>query len=163
MLSEKYKIVPIIQDGDMSSTITADSINMKLFNKATLVFTFGTLGTASSVITVNSGATNGATTSALYFDYAWGGAAIGTAVAGSTSSCDVQAAWTNAASVTVTYGTYSNYMLIIEVDAACMDMANDEEWLTVLVTNPGTATGSVDCFAILEQRYPGNQSETALA
>lgn len=165
MLSEKYKIVPIKQAGDLNSaaTVDCDSINMKLFSKATLIFTFDTLGTASAVLTINSGATDGAVTSAMYVNYAWGGAAIGTAVAGSTSSCDVQAAWTNGNSITITYGSYSNYMLVVEVDAACMDTANDEEWLTCRFTDPGGATGTFDAFAILEQRYPGNQSETALA
>lgn len=163
MYSENAKIVPIKQDGDLSSTIDCDSINMKGFHKATLVFTFGTLGTASSVMTVNSGATNGAVTSAIYFNYAFGGAAIGTAVAGSTASCDVLAAWTNAATLTITHGSYSNYMLVVEVDAADMDLANDEYWLTVRFTNPGTATGTVDGFAILEPRYAGNRSGTALA
>lgn len=165
MLSEKYKIVPIKQAGDLNSaaTVDCDSINMKLFHKATFVFTFDTLGGASTVLTINSGATDGAVTSALYFNYAWGGAAIGTAVAGSTASCDVPAAWTNAASVTITHTTYSNYMLIVEIDASNMDTANDEEWLTARFTDPGSGTGTFDAFVILEQRYPGNRSETALA
>lgn len=163
MFSENAKIVPIKQDGDLSSTIDCDSINMKGIHKATLIFTFGTLGTASSVMTVNSGATNGAVTSAIYFNYAWGGAAIGTAVAGSTASCDVLGAWANAATLTITYGSYSNYMLIVEVDASCMDLANNENWLTVRFTDPGTATGTVDGIAILEPRYTGNRSLTALA
>lgn len=163
MVSEKYHIVPVVQDGDMSSTITCDSINMRDFSKATFVFTFGTLGTASSVMTVNSGASNASIDSAIYFKYAFGGAAIGTAVAGSTSSCDVLAAWTNANSLEITHGSYSNYMLVVEVDAAQMDTANDEEWLTVVFTDPGSATGTVDGFAILEPRYSGNRSDTALA
>lgn len=165
MLSEKYKIVPIGQALDLNSaaTVDCDSINMKGVLKATLVFTFDTLATASAVLTINSGATNGACTSAMYVNYAWGGAAIGTAVAGSTSSCDVLAAWTNAASITITHGSYDNYMLVVEVDAACMDTANDEDWLTCRFTDPGGATGTVDAFAILEPRYTGNRSDTVLA
>jgi len=163
MLSEEYKIVPIFQDGDMSSTITGDSVNMKNFHSATFIFTFGTLGTASSVLTINSGTSAGAASSALTVNYAWGGAAIGTAVAGSTASCDVLADWTAAASVTITHGSYSNYMLVVEVNAAAMDLVNGEEWLTPVLTDPGTATGTVDCIAILKPRYTGNRSATALA
>ena len=163
MLSEEYKIVPIFQDGDMSSTITGDSVNMKNFHSATFIFTFGTLGTASSVLTINSGTSAGAASSALTVNYAWGGAAIGTAVAGSTASCDVLADWTAAASVTITHGSYDNYMLVVEVNAAAMDLVNGEEWLTPVLTDPGTATGTVDCIAILKPRYTGNRSATALA
>lgn len=163
MLSEEYKIVPIVQDGDMSSTITCDSINMKNYHSATFVFTFGTLGTASSVLTINSGATNAATTSALTFSYAFGGAAIGTAVAGSTASCDVLAAWTSGASATIAYDTYDNYMLICEISASAMDLANEEEWLTAVLTDPGSATGTVDGFVILKPRYTSDRSATALA
>ena len=156
-LSESHKIVPVGQALDISSTVDTDSINMKNYHHATFIITIDTLGTASSVLTVNSGATDGAITSALYFDYAFGSAAIASA------SCDVLAAYTNAATLTLTYGTYSNYMLIIEVDASNMDTANEEEWLTLRFTDPGTATGTVDVIAILYPRYPGNQSATALA
>jgi len=163
MLPEKYHIVPIWQDGDMSSTLTGDSVNMKNYLSATYILTFGTLGTASSVFTIYSGTTDAATTSALYFYYAWGGAAIGTAVAGSASSCDVLAAWTNAATLTITYTTYSNYMLVVYLKATAMDIANEEEWLTPILTDPGTATGTVDCICLLEPRYAENRSGTALA
>jgi len=165
MLSERFKIVPIGQalDLDSAATVDADSINMKNFHKATLIFAFDTLTTESAVLTINSGATNGACSSALYVNYAWGGAAIGTAVAGSTASCDVLAAWTNANSITITHGTYDNYMLVVEVDAAVMDTANAEEWLTARFTDPGGAIGTVDAIAILVARYTGNRSATVLA
>jgi hypothetical protein len=163
MLAEEYKIVPVFQDGDMSSTISGDSINMKNYHSATLIFTFGTLGTASSVLTINSGSVNGTAASALTFNYAWGGAAIGTAVAGSTASCDVLADWTSAATLTITHDAYDNYMLVVEIDASAMDIANGEEWLIATLTDPGTATGTVDCIAILKPRYAENRSETALA
>lgn len=163
MLAEEYKIVPVFQDGDMSSTISGDSINMKNYHSATFVFTFGTLGTASSVLTINSGASAAAATSALTFNYAWGGAAIGTAVAGSTASCDVLSAWTSAATLTITHDAYDNYMLVVEINASAMDVANEEEWITPVLTDPGTATGTVDCIAILKPRYASNRSATALA
>ncbi len=165
MLSEKCKIVPIGQALDLNgaATVDSDSINMKGFHKATLIFTFDTLAGASAALTINSGTSAGTCSSALYVNYAWGGAAIGTAVAGSTASCDVLAAWTNAASIEITHGTYDNYMLVVEVDASCMDTVNEEEWLTCRFTDPGGATGTVDVIAILEPRYTGNRSSTVLA
>lgn len=163
MLAELYKIVPVAKEIDLSGTVYSDSINMKNFHKATFLFILNTLGGASSVLTVNSGTSDAACSSALYFNYAFGGAAMGTAVAGSTASCDVLAAWTNAATLTLTYGTYSNFMLVVEVDAACMDLANNEEWLTCKFTTAGSVTGTVSGFAILKPRYGGNRSETCLA
>ena len=154
--AERFKVVPVGHALDLSSTVDTDSINMKGYHKAVFIITIDTLGTASSVLTVNSGATDGAIDSALYFDYAFGSAAIGSA------SCDVLAATTNAATLTITYGTYSDYMLVVEVDGSNMDTANEEEWLTLRFTDPGTATGTVDVIAILYPRYPSNQSVTAL-
>jgi len=136
---------------------------MKNYHDATYIFTFGTLGTASSVLTINSGTSAAACSSALTFYYAFGGAAIGTAAAGSTTSCDVLAAWSTSSGLTITHDAYDNYMLVCYVDAKAMDLANEEEWLTPVLTDPGTATGTVDCIALLRPRYTGNRSATALA
>ena len=157
-LGESKKIVPIAHalDLDDAATVDCDSINMKNYHHATLIFTFDTLATESAVLTVNSGASDGTVTSALSFDYAFGSAAI------ASTSCDVLADWTNAATLTITHGTYDDYLLVIEIDAENMDTANDEEWLTVRFTDPGGATGTVDGIAILEPRYSGNQSDSAL-
>lgn len=165
MISEYNPPVPIGQALDLNSaaTVDCDSINMKNVHEALLVFTFDTLGTASAVLTINSGATNGACTSALYVNYAWGGAAIGTAVAGSTASCDVPAAWANANSITITHTSYSNYMLIVEVSADAMDIANGEYFLTARFTDPGGATGTLDALAIMKPRYAKGRNDTFLA
>lgn len=158
MISENCKIVPIAAPIDLNATspVAADSINMKNYHKATLVFLMGTLAGASSVLTINSGATNGTCSSALYFNYAWASAAQ------TASGADVLAAWTNAASVTVTHSSYDNFMLVCEVDAAAMDIANGEFWLTAIFTDPGGATGLVNGIAILEPRYGSNVSVTSL-
>ena len=158
MFSEKYKIVPIAHANNIDDgTSVTDSINMKNFHKATFLIQFHTLGTASATLQVYSGATDAALTSALTFTYAFGGAAQGSA------NCDVLAAWGTSADLTITHGTYSDYMLVIEVEASKMDLANNENWLTVQFTDPGTATGLVTVFAILEPRYKANRSVTALA
>lgn len=164
MLAEKLKIVPVIADyTDMSGNVVADSINMKNFHSATFILNFGTLTTASSVLYVYSGTTAAAETSALTFYYAFGGAAIATAVAGSTASCDVLAAWSTSAALTITHGTYDDFMLVVEINAAAMDLANNEEWLTLKLTDPGTAVGRVNGVAILVPRYQENRSGTCLA
>jgi len=162
MISENLKIVPVMKYSDISSTVYTDSINMRGFHKCSFVFMFNTLGGASAALTITSGVTESAYTSALYFNYALGGAAIGIAVAASTASCDVLGAWTNAATLTLTHGTYTNKMLIVEVNAAAMDMENDEEWLSGVITTAGSVTGYASCIAILEPRYSSNRSPTCL-
>ena len=160
-LAENMKIVPILASEDTGAGVSMDSINMKDFHHATFLITFATL-VGDAVLTVNSGATAGALTSALTFNYALGGADIGTAVAGSTSSADVLAADTAAATLTLTAATYSDRLLVIEVDASAMDVANGEEWLTVALSSAGTS-GFVHCVAVLEPRYSGSRSVTCLA
>jgi hypothetical protein len=159
-LAEEYKIVPVANNYDLSTddTMTLDSINMKGFHHCTYLVHFHAIGTASPILYVYSGATNGARTSPLTFTYAWGAAAVlGT-------NCDVLAAWGTSAALTVTHGTYDNYLLVIEVPAAQMDMANNEEWLTMNLTDPITGcTGNVTVTAVLKPRYSNNRSVTALA
>ena len=68
------------------------------------------------------------------------------------------------AAIHLTNGTYSDFMMIIEVESADMDMANQEEWLALkFINTDGGATGNVSGIAILEPRYTANRSATALA
>jgi len=160
MLSEKYKIVPVGNDIDLSTAAAndCDSINMKNHHKATFIVGLQTLGGADIYVALYSGATDGAKTSALTFKYAFGSAAQASA------NCDVLGAWAESAMLTVAHATYDNYMLIIEIDASQMDTANNEEWLTLsFLDTDGGATGNVQVHAILTPRYTSGQSITALA
>ena len=156
MLAEKFKIVPVMNSADVSTGTDCDSINMSGFHKATFIFTFGAV-TTDITITPKSGATEGTKTTAVPSKYAAGGAVIGTAVAGSTASCDVLAAWTST-STTVTLAAASNKFLVVEFDAAAM--TDGEEWLTLTVA-AGTG-GICHGVAILEPRYKSNRSATCL-
>jgi len=154
---ELYKVVPVLNDGDLDAgaTLDTDSINMKNYHYATFLINIQDIATADVTLTAHSGATNGAITSTLYFDYAYGGAAQ------ASVNCDVLSASTNANTLVIANATYDNYLLVVEVDASDMDTANHEEWLTLRFTC-GTATGNVCIVAILEPRYAGNRSVTAL-
>lgn len=162
MLSEKYKIVPIASDLNLATgaTQTSDSINMKGFHSAAFLIQLGSLGGADTTLTVTSGTTAAATTSALTFNYAYGQATALWANVGTDP--DVLDDWTSAASLLVANATQSNFMLVVEIEAAAMDLANNEEWLTLLFTDVGGSTGLVNIFAILTPRYGSNQSVTAL-
>ena len=159
-LSEKYKPVPVANNYDLSThdtLMTLDSINMANYHHCTFLVHFHDIGTSSPVLYVYSGATDGALSSALTFWYAFGSAAI------TVADCDVLAAWSTSAALTITHGTYDNYLLVIEVPAEIMDTANNEEWLTMNLTDPDTGcTGNVTVTAILHPRYPSNVSVTAL-
>lgn len=156
MFAERFKLVPLMNSADITTSADCDSVNMKNFHKATFLFTFGTV-TTDITITPKSGASEGTKTTAVPSRYAAGGAVIGTAVAGSTASCDVLAAWTTTAT-TVSCAAASNKFLVVEIDAAAM--TKGEPWLTLTLT---TATGGiVHCVAILWPRYSGNRSATCL-
>ncbi len=157
MLAEKLKIVPVMNSANVGTGADCDSINMEGFHKATFVFTFGAV-TTDIVITPKSGASAGTKTTAVPSNYAAGGAVIGTAVAASTASCDVLAAWTQT-DTTVPLTAASNKFLVVEFNASAM--TTGEPWLTLTVA-AGTG-GICHCVAILEPRYSGNRSATCLA
>jgi len=156
---EIYKVVPIASDLDVAGTATnpCDSINMKGFHHATFLINLQTLGGAALYCKVFSGATAAAETSALTFHYAFMGAAA------LAANADVLAADATSANLSIAHATYDNYMLVVEVDASDMDVANEENWLTLTFPDTDTgATGNVSVVAILEPRYTGNASLTAL-
>src|SRR5512146_52954 len=150
-LSQRFKVVPVRSDQDLSAgdvTMPGDSINMKNYHRALFIVGFQTLAGASATVKVFSGATDGALTSALTFNYVFMSAAAGSA------NCDVPGTWATSAALTITHGTYDNYTLLIEVEASQMDLANNEDWLTIDFQDPSTgATGNVQVHAILEPRY----------
>jgi len=156
---ENHKIVPVGVDIDFDSGASnlSDSINMKNYHRCTYLIQLYDIGTASPVLYLYSGATDAACTSALTFRYAFGSAAQGSA------NCDVLADWSTSAALTLTHGTYDNYLLVVDIKADEMDLANNEDWLTLDFTDPGGATGQAIVIAVLEPRYAGNQSVTALA
>lgn len=158
-LPELFKVVPVITSANIGASTDCDSIDMSRFHRATFVFTCGAF-TGDGTFSAYSGATEGAKTTAVVFSYAMGGAAIGTAVAGSTASCDVLAATLKTTTLAPTVAlTCTTKMVVIQVDASEMDIVNGHKWLTV--TAAATA-GILHGVAILEPRYSGVRSVTAL-
>jgi hypothetical protein len=152
---ERFKVVPVMASDDINAGVDADSINMAKYHRAAFILTFGTLS-GDAVLTVHSGAADGEKSSALTFYYALASAAIG------SEDCDVLASDSTSASLTLTAATYTDKMLVVEIDAADMDVANSEEWLTLSLSD-AAASGSCDVVAILEPRYSGACSVTALS
>lgn len=157
---DKLHYAVVLSDGDLNAgaTLSCDSINMKGFHRCRFIVNYQTIGGAANYVLLYSGATDGAKTSALTFRYGFGGAAQ------SSSSCDVVSTWSTSANLSVAHATYDNYMLIIDIDASEMDLANNENWLTlVFADTDGGSTGNVSVVAILEPRYPNFQSVTCFS
>jgi hypothetical protein len=154
-LPEMKKIVPLLNSVDTGAGVSMDSINMKGFHYCTLIITFGAM-VGDAILTIASGASDAALTSDLEFHTAYGGAAIGSA------NSDVLTADAATSALTIAAATYANKMLVVEVDASAMDVANEENWLTCAISAAGTSA-IVHAVAILEPRYTGNRSLTATA
>ena len=160
MLTEDLKPVVIASDIDLTGAAVNEcaSINMSTFHEAMFIVNFQALGVAAIYVKAYSGATSGALTSALTFRYALGQAAYG-----STDS-DVLDDWATSANLSIAHATYDNFMLVIEIDAKSMDLANGESWLTLVFADTDTnATGNVTVAALLKPRYGSNQAVSALA
>ena len=152
--NEQYKIVPIFADTDLSGGATGDSINMKNYHSACFVFLSSTTDwTAGPDVILYSGATDGATTTAMTMAYRYGSAAVGSATS------DVLSAWASSAEVALG-ADEEGYMYIFEVEAA--EMTDGHDWLTIVLDSDASA-GEGFCIAILTPRYPQNAIPTALA
>lgn len=158
MISEDKKIIPLLASADYGAGVDMDSFKMMGHN-ATVILTFGSV-TGNAVLKVYSGATAAAKTSTMPFNYAVGGGSIGAA------SADKLAAWTTATAasgLTLTAATYGSKMLVLEFNAASMDVANAEEWVTINISSDGSS-GILHAVAIVDKpRHSGNRSTTLLA
>lgn len=154
-LAEEKKIVPVLASANVGANADFDSINMAGFHHATFIVSCGAF-TGDGTFTAFSGATEGAKTTAVPFRHALGGAAIGTAVLGSVASCDVLGAAVAEADGSAAI-TCTTKMIVIEVDAD--DMAEGHAWLTL---NVAATAGIAHVIAILEPRFTGARSATAL-
>ena len=168
-LAEEKKVILVTSALDLNTgdPATTKGINMKGYHNCTFLIDIGTMTVANATIKVWSGATDMDLASEVAFKYAYGASTSLWAAAGTTpaSGADILAAETTAVAATglvVVQATYPNFMLMIEVDASDMDVANEEEWLSISITC-GTAEGLVTIFAILDPRYTSNRSATALA
>jgi hypothetical protein len=154
-LSERFHIVPIFQSADVSSATTGDSINVRnVQNVMFLVMSTTTNWGAGPDITVKSGATDGAETTAVTVYYRYGSAATGSA------SADILSAWASGTSVAMG-DTHEGYLYIVEVDMA--DITDGHDWLTCSLDADASAAGEATCVAVIEPRYAQDAIPTALA
>jgi len=150
--SQSHGIVPIfvpLADNYNTITVAEESIDMALYNHATFIFLFSASCTADAgVITMSAGLTNGAADAAVTFTWRESSAAV------LLAGADVYSAAATAATITLTQVDIVNRVLVIEVAADDMWIANVQyRYLTVAYDDAGTA-GIFSCVAILsEPRY----------
>lgn len=143
--ASKYRVVPLLTTTDYNNGVDGDSINMGKVHRATIIITFGAVS-GNAILKLFSGATAAAKTSALTFQYKYGGAAIG------SDGSDVYSDAASSAALTLTGTTFANTCLVIEIEASEMDLANNEEWLTLEIGSEASA-GIAHAVALCECRY----------
>lgn len=164
-LAEDKKIVLVASALNLATGATqvTKGINMKHAHRCTFLIDVGTMGGANSTLKAYSGAADGTLSSAIAFKYAYGASSClwGT-IASGADVLAAETAVTAATGLAIVQATYLNFMLIVEVEATMMDVANSENWLMLEFTDAGGATGLVSIFAVLDPRYTGNLSATVL-
>jgi hypothetical protein len=153
--SEEYGVVFVNKPADAAGAgTTGESINTEICSHVTYICQFGAV-TGNSVLTVKSGATDGAETTAETFYYRLAGADQ------AATGADVYAAETSATSLTLTAGTYDNRVLIVEVPVA--GLTAGQPFLT-LSTSAVANPFNYSCVAILSGiRYKGESMPSAIA
>ncbi len=114
--------VYVLKPGDHQAGVDGDSINTGLLHTVRFLIQFAAL-TGDAILRIFSGATEGTKTTAENFRYALASAAQGAA------DGDKLAAWTTAATLTLTAATYQNKLLVVELDSDQVTV--DQEWATL--------------------------------
>ncbi len=150
--SEQLILIPVVEAKDYGSAgIDFDSVHIGRLDALSVAINFGAL-TGNSVLTVNTGATEGTKTTAMAFKYRVGGGAF------KAASADIlgDATAVTSAGLTLTAATYQHKLLVIEIDVDAM--TDGQPWVTVAID----ATATVLNVGGLGIGMPRHASHTAL-
>jgi hypothetical protein len=150
MLSSLFKLVPILASANITAGVDCDSFSLLGVRRVMIIVMFSTDLSGNPVLTLYSGATNGAHTTALTFNYRYGGAAIASA------SADVLTAFATSAALTCTGTTFVSRMLTIEIWA---DQVTDGHKFLTLQVGACTA-GIMTALALMEVTYTDPGADT---
>jgi hypothetical protein len=155
-LAEKYKIVPLLEPQDhQAGVLTFDSINLKNYSWCSIIITFGEL-TGDEALSIHSGATSGADSADVYFDYAYTGADLKTT---GGDIITVKSDGTPVATLAVVAATFEDRMLILEIDPATL--TDGYFWITV--NTDGASTEALwSAVAILTPKYAPADAHSAI-
>jgi hypothetical protein len=155
-LSEQYKIVPLLEPQDhQAGAITMDSINLKNYSWCSIIISFGEL-TDDEVLTIHSGATTGADSADVYFDYAYTGADLKTT---GGDIITVKSDGTPVATLTLTAATYEDRLLVLEINPE--SLTDGYSWITVVTSGAGTEV-LMSAVAVLTPKYGAADAHSAI-
>ena len=151
-LSENFSLVYVLKPADHEAGATGDSIHIGLLHSVAFLVAMATM-TGDAVLTVKSGASAGTETTAETFRYRLSSADQAAA------NADQFGTWATSSSLTLTAATYSDRLLVIELDA---DQVTDgQPWVTLALSDAASAaTASV--VALGAPRYAGNVQPTVI-
>jgi hypothetical protein len=154
-LSEIMKKVPLLASANINAGVDSDSINMKLYHGASFDIVFGPsyAGAAGAIIKLYSGATDGAKTTAMTFNYRYGSGAI------KATDADILTTESTSAALQIATATMVSRLLTIEIDAT--EMPDGHSWLTFEIGAEADA-GEMTIMAHLYPRYSSAAGVTCL-
>ncbi len=151
---EQKALVPMLSSADIVSGITCESIYVGGATHVTFLVVFGPSLSGNAILTIYEGATDAATTSAITFEYTYGGAATASATS------DVMETVSTSAALTCTGVTFVSRLLVIEYDMA--QMTDGYDWITP-VFGSEAAAGECTIVAVVDYKYPSPEDATLLS
>ena len=155
MISQDLKIVPLLVSADINAGVDSDSVDMQGIKSATFLLQFfATLAGASGcIIKLYSGVTHGAKTTAMTFNYKYGGAAVKSATA------DVFSAIATSAALQIATATLASRMLIIDINA---DQITDGHRYLTLEIGAEADAGELSIAALLDPMFKDPSGDTVI-
>ena len=155
-------LVYALKPGDHQAGADGDSFKLANHGAATFLIPFATL-TGDAVLKVYSGATAGTKTTALTFAYRVSQADQGAAAdADQFAQADGTAGEATSAALTLTAATYSDRLLVVEVNDTQLAAA-DHDWLTLELSAAADALNGAVIAVLHEPRYAQQDQPTAIA
>lgn len=151
-VSERFKLIPILEPVDAEAGIDGQSVNMGLLHEICFPICFGAM-TGDPVLKFYVGATDGTKTTAVAFSYRISSGLF------KAASADLYGAVTAVAStgLTVDDTTMKDHTLVVEFDSQAIPDATP--WLTVELS-AASSVCLVSCTAIGEPRFASNSGTT---
>jgi hypothetical protein len=146
ILSQILKFVPLLSSADINAGVDSDSVDMQGVQSATFQLVFGPSygGANPAIIKLYSGATHGAKTTAMTFNYRYGGGAI------KAASADVLSDIASSAALSIARATMVSRLLLLEVNAD--QITDGHRYLTVEV-GAESDSGELCIIALLDPMY----------
>ena len=147
--SELFGIVYALKPADHAAGVDCDSINLGKGHNL-IFFILANAITGDSLLTLNSGATNGTKTTAETFNYRQ---------ADADQPNDQYGDWATSASLTLTAATYDNRLTLVEI--AADELTDGQEWVTLAFSSAASAL-NLGVVAMVRPRYAGHDVPTVI-